>query len=160
MGRQILPNGWANKEVANGYSLIIMSPQYRNLRAGVCPYPVTENTPHLPLPYVERGDVVAGRSSADMGAQLLLRSLLRASYQIARSDPQKDSREREDNRECGNDCFGVVMGKVPKTITVDTERGRERGNTFLKILGCGIVIYLLNAFLKWLGTFNDHYDGN
>jgi hypothetical protein len=87
--------------------------------------------------------------------QLPFSGLFRASYQITRSAPQKDSGKSENNRECGNDCFGVVVKKIPEAITVYRELRRERGNIFFEILGCWIVIYLLNACLKRLGTCND-----
>jgi hypothetical protein len=94
-----------------------------------------------------------------IGTQLRSGGFFSTSYQIPSGDPQKYCRESENNRECGNDCFGIVVGEAPKTITVDTEQNRDRGNTFLKILGCAMGIFLLNTCLKWVGTFNNHYDG-
>jgi hypothetical protein len=84
--------------------------------------------------------------NSDVSQQLSFSGFPRPGYQITISNPQKDSRESENNRKCGDDCFGIVTGKIPKTITVDTEGGRERGNTFLKILA---TIYLTTD-ISWL----------
>jgi len=100
----------------------------------------------------------SGVFDGQIGPQLLLRSFLRASYQITGGDPQKDSGKSNDNRERSNDRFRVVVGKMPQTDEIDVERDRDRGNTFLKILGCAAGILILNTALKWLGTFNNPKD--
>jgi hypothetical protein len=91
----------------------------------------------------------------NISTQLPFGSFFGAAHQVARGNPQKDSGEGKNGRECRNDCFGVVVGEVPQTIAIDTEHARDRGNTLLKIRGCGMLLMLLYAGLKWLGTLND-----
>jgi len=94
-------------------------------------------------------------SHGNISPQLPFGGLFGPGYQVTRSDPQKYSGERENNCECSNDRFGVIVGKTAQTNAVSVERDRERGSTFLKILGCSVGIVLLHAALKWLGTYNN-----
>jgi hypothetical protein len=71
----------------------------------------------------------------NIGTQLSLGRIFGARYQIAGSAPQKDSGKSENNRERG---FGVHMSEMPQTSSIDVERDRERGNTFLKITVAGL----------------------
>jgi hypothetical protein len=92
-----------------------------------------------------------------ISAQLPTRGVFGTCYQIACSDPQKYSGQSQNNSECGNNCFRIVMRESPKAIT-DAERNRERGNTFLKILCGWIIICLVNALFKWCGRINNNQD--
>jgi hypothetical protein len=103
--------------------------------------------------------VSRGFFDSDVGPQLALGGSFRAGDQVTRGNPQKDSGESENNCERGNYRFGVVVGEMSQTNAIDVERDRERGNTFLKILGGGVAILLLNAGLEWLGTFNNRPHG-
>lgn len=128
-------------------------------RGGAAIYPARTYSPkYMAVRYVSMRYPTAC-PVMDVGAQLRLGGFFRSSYQIASSDPQKDSGESKKNCERCDDRFSIVMGEMPQTNTIDIERDRERGNTFLKILWCAVGMLLLHAALKWFGTLNNPPNG-
>lgn len=86
----------------------------------------------------------------DVGAQLSFGGPFRALDDIARSGPQENCREGENDSEGCNGGFRILLDKAPDAVTIGTAHQEELGNTFLKLLAGGLLLFFAYAMLKRL----------